>query len=298
MRLISGCMSYWSNPGRRTTNNSNKFQNFRLTMSASTANTEPESFVILLFAADINPGTTRGQKLFIEAYAQVDEEKRVTASIENQHTTMKKITSLVQRFRWGKQVLAVKLASDLTKTKSLLTKSHALTMEDLKVQAFKIWGGGADTATQIPIDAATQRRNLILTDIAVSATSTAAEKKVFYARVRSTMIRRAIEGHFSTKTLEAIRLQRKSYEWKDANGLVEEDGATMLKILVDIVKPSLKVGLKEFKDVIAKATSKAYNNDPLEMSDAMENAYNEITINRQGTYDQYMDDLFKALKTF
>ena len=72
----------------------------------------------------------------------------------------------------------------------------------------------------------------------------------------------------------------------------------MLKILADIVKPSLKVGLMEFKNIIAKATSKAYNNDPLEMLDAMENAYDEITINRQGTYDQYMDDLFKALKTF
>ena len=72
----------------------------------------------------------------------------------------------------------------------------------------------------------------------------------------------------------------------------------MLKILIDIVKPSLKVGLKEFKDIINKATVKAYNNHPLEMLDAMENTYEEITINHQSTYDQYMDDLFKALKTF
>ena len=72
----------------------------------------------------------------------------------------------------------------------------------------------------------------------------------------------------------------------------------MLKILIDIVKPSLKVGLKEFKDIINKATGKAYNNHPLEMLDAMENTYEEITINYQSTYDQYMDDLFKALKTF
>ena len=141
--------------------------------------------------------------MFIKACAQVDEEK--TSKIENQHTTMKTITSLVQRFSWGKQVLAVRLASDLTKTKSLLTESRALTMEDLKVQAFKIWGGRADTVTQVPINKATQRHDLILSDIAVSGTSTAAEKKVFYARVRSTMIRRAIEGQFSTKTLEAIR---------------------------------------------------------------------------------------------
>ena len=71
----------------------------------------------------------------------------------------------------------------------------------------------------------------------------------------------------------------------------------MLKILVDIVKPSIKLGLKEFKGIISKSTAKAYNNDPLEMLDAMQNAYDEITINQQSTYDQYMDDLFKAIET-
>ena len=108
-------------------------------MSGSTATMQPKSFVIDPFAADINPGTTRGQKLLIEAWAQVDEEKGVTASVENQHTTMKVITSLVQRFRWGEQVLAVRPVSDLTVTKSLLTESHALTIDDFKGQAYNCW---------------------------------------------------------------------------------------------------------------------------------------------------------------
>ena len=188
--------------------------------------------------------------------------------------------------------------SDLTTTKSLLTESHALTIEDLKVQAYKIWGGGAVAATEVLVNPATQRCDLVLTDITVTTTSTDAEKKIFYARVRSTMIRCAIEGQFSTKTIEAVRLHRKDYEWRSTTGLIEEDGATMLKVLIDIVKPSLKVGLKEFKDIIATATAKAYKNDPNEMLDAMENAYHETTINHHSTYDQYMDDLFRALKTF
>ena len=99
-------------------------------MSGSTATTQPECFVIDPFAADINPETTRGQKLFIEACAQVDEEKQATASVENQHTMKKTITSLEQRFRWGKQVLAVRLVSDLNVTKSLLTESHVSYAED------------------------------------------------------------------------------------------------------------------------------------------------------------------------
>ena len=40
------------------------------------------------------------------------------------------------------------------------------------------------------------------------------------------------------------------------------------------------MGLKEFENIIAQANVKAYNIDPLEMLDAMENAYDEITINQ------------------
>ena len=225
-------------------------------MSGPAATTQPESFVFDPFATDINAGLKKGQKLFIEACAQVNEDKRVTASVENQHTMMKLILSLVQRFRWVEQVLAVRTVYDLTKTKSLLTESHALTIDDVEVQAYKIWGGEVDTATEIPVYQATQRHDLVLTDITVTPISTAAEKKIYYSRVWSTMIRRAFEGQFSTKTLEAVRLHYKGYEWKSTNGLIEEDGATMLKVLINIVKPSLKVGLKEFKDIIATATAK------------------------------------------
>ena len=83
------------------------------------------------------------------------------------------------------------------------------------------------------------------------------------------MIQCAIEGQFLTKTLEAICLHLKDYEWRNTNGLIEEDGATMLKVFIDIVKPSLKVGLKKFKDIIATATAKAYKNDSLKMLDAI-----------------------------
>ena len=72
----------------------------------------------------------------------------------------------------------------------------------------------------------------------------------------------------------------------------------MLKIIIDIVKPSLKVGLRRFKEIMGTATATKYNEDPIELLDAVEGAYDEITINRGKTHDSYMSDLFKALKTF
>ena len=211
---------YWDTPGnRRTKNSSQRNQPVNSPpiseMSANNETTNPaassDPFIIDPFAADINPGSAKGQKLFVEACAPVEESKKMTANIENQHVIMARITSLVQRFRWGQQVLAIRLATDLSVTKSMLTENHDITLKDLKLQAYKIWGGGADTDTEIPVVQSSGRRDLILTDLNVISSSTIDEKKVFHARVRSTMIRRAIEGRFDDKTLKNVRLHSKDY---------------------------------------------------------------------------------------
>ena len=192
--LFELCMSHWSIPGGRSTRNSTQFQNLSFNMAASggsgvTASTViTETFIIDPFAGNISPGTTCGQKLFTEACSALDEADKLTASVENQHMVMEHILSIVQKFRWGPQVLAVNLSSNLTTAKSIITESHALSLVDLKVQAYKIWGGGPDNATTLPVNVVTNRRNLILTDLNVTAASMNQEKRAFYARVRSTII--------------------------------------------------------------------------------------------------------------
>ena len=72
----------------------------------------------------------------------------------------------------------------------------------------------------------------------------------------------------------------------------------MLKVLVDYMKPSVRAGLKEFKTIIQRAEGKLYDNNPVKMITAMESAYDEITVKQGGSYDSFLDDLFRALKTF
>ena len=99
----------------------------------------PEQSIIDPFAADINPGTIRGQKLFTEACAALEDSKKLSASVQNQHVIMQKIISLALKFRWGPQIYAVPLASDLSITKSILTENHDLSIDDFKLQAYKVW---------------------------------------------------------------------------------------------------------------------------------------------------------------
>ena len=133
----------------------------------------------------------------------------------------------------------------------------------------------------------------------IDPANNASHKSIFYECVHSTMIRHAIEGHFSQKTLMAIKLQSHHYEWRDpTTGEIKEDGATMIKVLFDIIKPATKVGLTEYKEIIKHAHGKDHHQNVTEILDSMEKAYNEITYNHRSTYDDYMDDLFTALKSF
>ena len=310
--------SYWDKPGSRNTNNSSKNnqpeeipQSSEMTVqgggipqaqgqgaiSALTAKVE-EQFVIDPFAADINPGSSRGLKLFIEACAPLEDSKKLKASVENQHIIMQKIAGLARKFRWGVQILAVPLTSDLTVTKSILAENRELSIDDFKLQAYKIWGKGVDSDTSIPSNS-NGREELELVTQKITSASSEDEKRIFYSRVRSTMIRRAIEGHFEEKTLEMIRLQRRDYEWRDPKtGEIDEDGATMLKVLVDYMKPSVRADLKEFKSIITRAEAKLYDSNPVKMVTAMESAYHEITVKQGGSFDSFIDELFRAPKTF
>ena len=67
------------------------------------------------------------------------------------------------------------------------------------------------------------------------------DKTKFYARVRSKMISKAIEGHFGSNTLTTLRNQKEKFCWTDSQGQIFNDGPTRLKILVDICNPTVRV---------------------------------------------------------
>ena len=140
-----------------------------------------EQFVIDPFAADINPGTVRGQKLFTEACTPLEEAKKLTASVANQITIIQHIENLIQKFRWGHQVLAVRMKTDLTQTKNILHENHQLKLEDFKLQAYKTWGGGNELDTSNPVNPATGKADLILVDIQVTLQALPLTKRMYFS---------------------------------------------------------------------------------------------------------------------
>ncbi len=218
-----------------------------------------EEFIIDPFAGDINPGTTRESKLFLEATAPVvDLSKRLTATVENQHEIVSYIKRFAARFHFGSQVLRIKCTRNGAATdRSLLSSSQEITVNECILQASRIWGGVQDGSNTIPTDS-NGAYSMKLVDISIYSTSSDAEKKVFFSRVRSQIISKFIRGHFSDVTIQDLEIHRHYFEWSNDQGIVMEDGATMLKLLFDEIKPTVKTGIKEFRDIITGANASKY----------------------------------------
>ena len=75
-----------------------------------------------------------------------------------------------------------------------------------------------------------------------------------------------------------------------------DDGPTLLKLIFLEVNPATKVSLQTHKDIITSAKLGGYGNNVSTMLNAMENAYDTI-ISNQGSHDDYVMHIFKALLT-
>jgi len=129
----------------------------------------------------------------------------------------------------------------------------------------------------------------------ISLTSSAMDKKIFFSRVRSQIINKFIRSHFSDATIHNLELHCSKFEWTDSLGNMMEDEATMLKLLFDEIKPTVKTGVKEFRTIITTATASKYKENVADMLNDMQQACMEITIKQKKTFDQFEDKLFWAL---
>lgn len=249
------------------------------------------------FEANINPATKRGQELFLQATKAVDSDKKLHVSVANSPEIVHHLATMTHQYAYGDQILNIPLAKSLTTTKSLITQSQTLTLDDIQLNAYKLWGSGTSTDTSIPAPADGDPP-LKLVELNVTATSTDAEKKKFYRRVRSRMIAKKIDGLFDATTLKSLNIYSSQFEWITPSGKVERDGTTMWFCILRICKPSLKVDMTAQKALIRGATAEKYKNDVNAFLDAVVHAYDEITVKRGQTMDDFVECFFQGLKSF
>ena len=153
---------------------------------------EPEIFILDPYYGNINPGTSAGRTLFNNATKDLETNKRLNATIENAKKVLVHLEDLATKFGWGELVNLVE--DNDGKRRSILRESKLLTIENVQNQALTYLTD--DDVTHVPDDK-------IMSDL--DPENDEYDKTKFYARVRSKMISKVIEGHFRSNTLTTLR---------------------------------------------------------------------------------------------
>ena len=243
------------------------------------------------YEGDIDPSDEKyGLNLFMKAI----EPRPPALTVEVSQKYAKELLQMFEAdstsFAWGELVHTIPIAQDtqglVTVSKSVIRNYTEVTLDQVKLQALKIWGDKKATLTsRFPT-------NLIVEDL--DPENSILDHKTFFLRVRSRMIAKRIEGSITVASWNSLLQKKSEFAWLNARGNFEYDGPTMLKIIITAVKPSTRVGVSDITLEIQNSRLNKYNYDVKQMLDDMNHNYQSLTIQNH-QHPNYILDLFHAL---
>ena len=234
------------------------------------------------FENDINPATSEGQKLFLKATA----ERSTKLTVSQKHVTkfMSAMEADSNSFAWGELVNLIPTSA--TTTHSLLTDYDDISLDHVKSQAYKVWGNHlASIDDPLPNTFLVQN---------IDPVNNMDHRKIFYLRVRSKMIAKRLQHSIDAASWETLIQHQHEFAWRNAKGNLDYDGPTMLKLMLSVINPSTRVGVKELRRKLRTTRLSQFRHNVQDMLENMNGNYVKILAKKQ-KHDNFDDDLFEAL---
>ena len=114
--------------------------------------------------------------------------------------------------------------------------------------------------------------------------------------IRSAMGAKWIRNSCTSATVFELYIEKKLFQYLYLNGVMEDDGPTMIWYILTKTHPSTMVGVCDLKKSLANVTLATYQEDVPKMLKAMHRMYNEI-LEKGSTHNDYIINLFWALRT-
>jgi hypothetical protein len=238
---------------------------------------------------DINPGTTEGAKRFKAATTPLAEDKRLSIKVENAVKVISHLKHEAQLNAWQDSVTINVGTSTAPIFKNVFDHHRDITLDQLKDNAWRSFGDDP-TVARIKTDPLNAR--------VLDPNTTPAHEAIFYSRVMLELIGQVLLGHIDTHSLDTLSLQEEHYQWMhvDAAGRItkKHDGLTMLKLILDELRPSTNVGVSKEKHLIETARMSTYKENVKALLDAMELAFQTIKKQEPG-YEWDLRHIYDAL---
>ena len=198
--------------GRRKTNNSNQTEDNN---DLPEVKSKEELFIVDPFQGDINPGASADRALFNQATKSLEQSKRINATLGNAKQVRSHLEDLASKYGWGAIISDIQDSSG--KGRNILAEYEHLTLEDAQRNAMEFLTDGSSTI--VPA-------NKECDDL--DPKNDEDDKKKFCKKVRSRVISKTIEGHFSAATLTKLKNNSDKFRWKETNSQFFDEGLTML----------------------------------------------------------------------
>ena len=108
------------------------------------------------------------------------------------------------------------------------------------------------------------------------------------------MIAKRIEASLDKASLKSLMLEKKKFQWRGVTSTVNNDGPTMLFLILSKINPSVRVGISALKTNLASATMPKFKHNVSGLLDYMKLQYNQI-LGDGGQHMDYTLNLYTAL---
>mmetsp|Transcript_16553 Transcript_16553/g.33761 ORF Transcript_16553/g.33761 Transcript_16553/m.33761 type:complete len:231 (-) Transcript_16553:277-969(-) len=193
------------------------------------------------FHGNFNPGTTNGQKMFIERSKEHAEGKRFNLSIE--------FATDIHQFLISKEgelgnccniPIAFNGHNCPMEFANLITQHSKISLELVQRNAHKRFATMLAQNADVPTPPFTSRT--------LDPANNNDDKATFYDRVNASVLAKAIENLLTPLGYQDLLLNKEKFSFTDATtGEIHFDGPTMVKIIVSQIEPDTIVGMDSLK---------------------------------------------------
>ena len=240
---------------------------------------------------NFNPGSTSGQKIFLEKTKGLEASKRLALTNSNS-------TEIMAFLKVKEQIMGATVTGIPTSyaggigiaLMNLIHQSPSISLEMCQRRAHVRYGNPIGDTDPIPPQPWRSRT--------LDPANVAADKATFYDRVNANVVVEIVKNTLTPGGWDDLMLQEDKFLFISAEGVKSFDGPSLLKVVLEEIDPTSSVNIEMHRQSIEGAKLHVYKGNVVEMLKAIEKHYQAIVENGHAyDADTYRRHLMTALQT-
>ena len=238
---------------------------------------------------NFNPGTTSGQKIFLEKTKGLDADKRLALTNSNSAKIMALLKVKEQIMGGVVTGIPTSYAGGTgSALMNLIHQSPSISLEMCQRRAHARYSTALGEHDPIPQQPWTSRT--------LDPANDNADKTTFYDRVNANVVVELMKNTLTPGGWDDLMLQESKFLFQDAQGVKSYDGPCLLKVILEDIDPTSSVNIEMHRQSIEGAKLHDFKGNVVEMLKTIEKHYQAIVENGHAyDSDTYRRHLMAAL---